>query len=602
VIARGDRRLRLILGLSVAAFLVVVLRAVQVQAVDGSALAARAVQQQQNLLTVPGLRGTIFSADGQPLAQEQPAVDIAANQRVVRDKVGTARVIALALGYRFPAVPHPKHSKKHRLSKGARRFIRHRKARRRAFLLEIDRLVRALTGDHVFTYIVRQADPEVARAILAHHPPGLIGIPTYRRAYPNGSLAAQLLGFTDIDSSGRNGGGLEQLLDPYLHGAAGEQLIVHDAARTALETVPLVAPRNGRSVRLTIDSTVEAEVQNVLARTVRSARAHAATAIVMNPRSGAIIAMASAPGYDNNHVHDLPGLGRTTNLATDMAYEPGSVFKAVTYSAALSEGLIYPDETFANLPYQIQVADKKIHDDAPRPPVTLTARQCLAQSSNVCAVKIAGWVRAGGLLDWIHRYGFGHYPGLRFPGDTPGLVPSLDHWSGSSIGTIPIGQGISVTPLQIANMYAAIANGGVMPPTHLIESIQGVPVPRHRPRRILRPDVDRELVSMLKGVVDFQSGTGVRAQIPGYSVAGKTGTAQKADGHGGYARGQYMASFVGFLPASNPQVVITVVVDTPHTSIFGGTVAAPAFEEIGAWYARYAGLEPDRAGTPQAGN
>ena len=596
MIARGDRRLRLILGLSLAAFLVVVARAVQVQAIDGNALAARAVQQQQDVLIVPGLRGTIYSADGQPLAQEQPAVDIAANQRVVRDKVGTARVIALALGYRFPPIPHPAHTKHHKLKKGARRFIRHQKARRRAFLREIDRLVAALSGTKVFTYIVRQADPEVASKILAHHPPGLTGIPTYRRAYPNGSLAAQLLGFTDIDSSGVNGGGLEQLLDPFLRGRAGKQLIVRDPAGTALETVPLQAPRNGRSVRLTINSNVEAEVQDVLERTVRSTHAHAATAIVMDPRTGAILGMASAPGYDNNHVHDLPGLGRTQNLATDMAYEPGSVFKAVTYSAALSEGLIYPDETFANLPYQIQVADKKIHDDAPRPPVTLTARQCLAQSSNVCADKIAGWVGPRSLLDWIYRYGFGHYPGLRFPGDTPGLVPALDHWSGSSIGTIPIGQGISVTPLQIANMYAAIANGGVMPSTHLIQTIDGVRVRHPRPRRILRPDVDRQLVSMLKGVVDFQSGTGVHAQIPGYSVAGKTGTAQKADGHGGYAKGQYMASFVGFLPADHPQVVITVVVDTPHTSIFGGTVAAPAFEQIGAWYARYAGIKPDRAG------
>jgi cell division protein FtsI (penicillin-binding protein 3) len=240
------------------------------------------------------------------------------------------------------------------------------------------------------------------------------------------------------------------------------------------------------------------------------------------------------------------------------------------------------------------VADKKIHDDAPRPPVTLTARQCLAQSSNVCADKIAGWVGAHNLIDWIHRFGFGRRPVPHFPGDSPGIVPPLDKWSGSSIGTIPIGQGISVTPLQLTNMYAAIANGGVMPPAHLLQSIQGVRLHRRPSRRILTAYVDRELVSMLKGVVDFQSGTGVRAQIPGYSVAGKTGTAQKADGHGGYATGQYMASFVGFFPADHPQVLITVVVDTPHTSIFGGSVAAPAFERIGSWYAKYAGIKPDR--------
>ena len=252
---------------------------------------------------------------------------------------------------------------------------------------------------------------------------------------------------------------------------------------------------------------------------------------------------------------------------------------------------------FKDLPYSIHVADKVIHDDAPRPPKTFTARRCLAESSNVCADKIAGWVHPGRLLAWIHRWGFGRYPAQRFPGDTPGLVPLLsrNQWSGSSIGTIPIGQGISVTPLQIADMYAAIANGGVMPQPHLIESIQGQRRPALHSRRILRPRVDAELVSMLKNVVDYQSGTGIHARIPGYSVAGKTGTAQKANGHGGYALHQYMASFVGFFPASHPQVLIMVVVDTPRGSIFGGTVAAPAFEKIGAWYARQFGIPPNPA-------
>jgi cell division protein FtsI/penicillin-binding protein 2 len=589
-----DHRLRLMLAVSACAFLVVMGRAVQVQVLDAASLAARAVQQQQTVLTVPGLRGTIYSSDGQVLAEEMPAISIVANQRLVQHPQQEAKVIAGDLGYQLVKVPKVK--KKKKPTKAQLKFIDHQERRRAAFKREVQSLTAALTGTSTFVYVARQLDPPAAGRILAHHLPGLSGLSEDRRTYPNGSLAAQLIGFTDIDSSGVNGSGLEHMLNPYLRAREGKRMIVRDPSGTALETVQLSAPGNGRNVRLTIDSSVEAYVQQVLAQTVRSTGARSATAIVMNPHTGSILAMASAPTYDNNRVHDLSAsrLRYTQNLATDMAYEPGSVFKAVTYSAALSEGLIYPGMEFKNLPYSIHVADKVIHDDALRPPEDFTARKCLAVSSNVCADTIASWVHPAPLLRWIYRFGFGRYPSLRFPGDTPGIVTPLDKWSGSSIGTIPIGQGISVTPLQIADMYAAIANGGVMPEPHVIKDIQGLHLPRPRGRRVLRPDVDATLVSMLKNVVDWQSGTGVAARIPGYSVAGKTGTAQMANGQGGYAKGQYMASFVGFFPAAAPRVLIMVAVERPRTSIFGGTVAAPAFEQIGAWYAKHAGIPPDQ--------
>jgi cell division protein FtsI (penicillin-binding protein 3) len=590
-----DHRLRLMLAVSVAAFAVVIGRAVQVQGLDAASLRARAASQQQNVITEDAMRGSIYSSDGQVLAQEQPAVDIVANQPLVKDKRGTARLIAQALGYRLVAIPHLSHKKHKKPTKGQKKFIAHQQHRRAAYAREVQSLTALLTGSQHFMPVVHNLDPGIAHKILAGHPPGLFGVPGFARAYPNGGLAAQVLGFTDIYSSGANGAGLELMLNRELAGRAGMEQIVRDPSGAALETVQLQAPRNGRDVRLTINSSLENEVQSVLGSTVRRFHAQGATAIVMDPHTGAIQAMASAPTYNNNRVHDLPSaaIGRTQNLATDMAYEPGSIFKAVTYSAALSEGLIYPGMIFRDLPYSIHVADKTIHDDAPRGPVTYTARQCLAVSSNVCADKIAGWVHAGPLESWIHRWGFGRYPAQRFPGDTVGLVPLLKQWSGSSIGTIPIGQGISVTPLQIADMYATIANGGVMPQPHLIEHIQGRRMPALHSRRILRPDVNAELVSMLKNVVDYQSGTGVKARIPGYSVAGKTGTAQKANGRGGYALGKYMASFVGFFPADHPRVLILVVVDTPRGDIFGGSVAAPAFEQIGAWYARQFDIPPD---------
>ena len=195
------------------------------------------------------------------------------------------------------------------------------------------------------------------------------------------------------------------------------------------------------------------------------------------------------------------------------------------------------------------------------------------------------------LMRWIRRYGFGRSTALHFPGEATGIVLPGRDWTTSSIGTIPIGQGIGVTAMQMASMYQAIANGGVMVQPRLVQGIQGRRMPRTSQRRVLSPAVDSQMVSMLEGVVD--GGTGIQATIPGYTVAGKTGTAQKPNGHGGYSN-QYDASFVGFLPAEHPQVEIMIVVDSPKTSHFGGAVAAPAFEQIGAWYANHAGIKPDR--------
>jgi cell division protein FtsI/penicillin-binding protein 2 len=300
--------------------------------------------------------------------------------------------------------------------------------------------------------------------------------------------------------------------------------------------------------------------------------------------------MATAPGFhDNNFGSTSPDLQR--NVPVTDAYEPGSTFKLVTVAAALSAHLVTASTSFT-LPYEIPVADKLIHDAEPRPTETMTVGEILARSSNVGAVTLARLVGADRLSGWISRFGFGRDTGIDFPGESPGIVLPRDKWYGSTVGTIPIGQGIAVTPIQLAAAYAAVANGGVWVTPHLVDHVidgSGSKVVR---RRILSPAIARQMLAMLVNVVD--EGTGVEAKLPGYVVAGKTGTAAKPDpATGGYSSSNYVASFVGIVPATKPRLVILVVVDEPRGAIFGGTVAAPVFKQIAGFALQYLEVPPD---------
>jgi cell division protein FtsI (penicillin-binding protein 3) len=577
----ADRRLRLVLALSLAAFAVVVFRAAQIQVVDAAALSRKAVSQQRDVQMLPGLRGAILSANGQHLAQEQSSQTIVANTKELRRPRHAAVVIARALGYhRLLVRHHPKHHKKQKYRPnpawpGRVRAIQHQ-------------LEQGGYG------ILRQLPPEVAARITSKRLPGISTVTELTRWYPFHGLAPQVIGYTSVDGSGL--AGIEQQYDRVLTGKPGRQVVVHDPIGQALETVKLRRPVPGRDVTLTLDTTVQAKVESVLAQTVKSSRAAWATGIVLDPRTGAILAMATAPGYDNNHVHSLTDFstdGPTHNKALETTYEPGSTYKVVTFSAALSAGLIYPHMVFRNLPWKIRVGDKFIHDDVWRQPVSYDATQILQKSSNVGTDTIAQMVGKPLLMHWIRRYGFGRRTGVGMHDvESPGIVLPGNRWTASSIGTIPIGQGIGVTAMQMASMYQTIANGGVMVPPRLVQAVGGRSVKPPAPRRVLTPDVDGELVDML-GTVVKDGGTGYKASICGYSVAGKTGTAQKPVG-GGYSTSDYDATFVGFYPAADPQVEIMVVVDSPRTSHFGGVVAAPAFEQIGTWLANYLGIRPDR--------
>jgi len=520
------------------------------------ALERLAAQQHHETVTTPAGRGTIFDRMGVQLALGEQATTVYADPMQIRNPRAVATVAARALG------------------------------------LDAAKLYTELADrTHGFVYVERQADPVRAAALARRRIPGLGFYPEERRAYPQASVAAQLLGYVGVDDKGL--AGMELELDKELAGRPGHETLVKDATGRAVDVIADRPAIQGRDVTLTIDHTIEANAEEVLRATVRKWAAKDATAIVLDPRTGEVLAMAVEPGYDANRYPAAPPELQRNRTVTD-TYEPGSTFKVVTVAAALSEQLVSPTTAFT-LPYSIQVADRVIHDAEPRGTVRYTVEQILARSSNVGAITLAEMLGRDRLSAWISRFGFGHATGIAFPGESRGIVLPADKWSGSTIGNVPIGQGIAVTPVQMASMYAAIANHGVWTRPQVIDRVASLQRTVPERRRVVSRAVAGELMTMLKDAVS--EGTGTYAAIPGYQVAGKTGTAQKPDSHGGYASGAYVASFVGIVPAAHPRLVVLVTVDEPHGAIFGGVVAAPAFEQIASFDLRYLEIAPDAQST-----
>jgi cell division protein FtsI/penicillin-binding protein 2 len=311
----------------------------------------------------------------------------------------------------------------------------------------------------------------------------------------------------------------------------------------------------------------------------------------MDPRTGAVLAMANWPQVNANDPSASPATA-SENRAVGFAYEPGSTFKAVTVSGALQQGLVSPSTPF-NIPDLIHVADRTIHDDTEHPEETLTTAQILARSSNVGAIQIGKLEGAESFNRWVHAFGFGAPTGVELPGEEQGVTLPLSRYSGSSMGNLPIGQGELVTPIQMARAYAAIANGGILPPAHILGSVGGRPQTQPAGRRVISGATAASLRQMLEGVL-APGGTASEVSIPGYQLAGKTGTASKIDPttHE-YSQSAFVASFIGFAPASNPKLLCAVVVDEPQTgSIYGGRVAAPAFGQIMSFALPYLRVPP----------
>ncbi len=410
-----------------------------------------------------------------------------------------------------------------------------------------------------------------------------------RRVYPRGTLAAQVLGVVGTEGKGLTG--LEYGQNAILGGRAGERRVVSDALGQPVSIAEVHRDAAGASLSLTLDANIQQRTEEVLAAVGRVFSPKDATAIVMDPHSGAILAMANWPAFNANEPQ-AASPEALENRAVSFDYEPGSTFKAVTVSGALQEGLITPGTAF-NIPDQIQVADRTIHDDTEHAEETLTAAEILAQSSNVGAIKIGMLEGAALFSRWMHRFGFGARTGVDLPSEESGEVIPLSQFSGSTMGNLPIGQGQLVTPVQMASAYAAIANGGILRTPHIVSAVGGRTLPEPPGRRVVSQATAAEVRQMLEGVL-APGGTASEVSIPGYELAGKTGTASKIDpATGEYSKSAYIASFIGFAPAREPKLLGAVIVDEPQAgSIYGGTVAAPAFGQIMTYALPYMGIPP----------
>jgi len=546
-----ERRIGLLFAGFLLCFLGVAGRAFWLQGVQGAKLASEAVSQQTQSVPLPGLRGDLLDRHGNPIAASEDAATIFAIPSEVTEPVRAARKLAPILG------------------------------------LPEDDVLSQVSAETSYVALAHEVDLPTAGRIERL---GLAGIgedPDSRRTYPQGKLAGQVIGAVGAEGEGLNG--LEQGQESVLHGTDGERRIVTDALGEPIRLETAQEPEDGTDVKLTIDPAIEAETERVLAEVGETYAPKGATAIVMDPRSSQILAMANWPPVDPA---DLSAAGPEDlmNRATGFTYEPGSTFKAFTVAAALEEKMVTPETSFY-LPSQLHVADRVIEDAEERPPIDLTVAQILAQSSNVGAVEIGLGLGSRRFSRWIDRFGFGRPTGVRFPAEEQGIVPALDEYSGSTMGNLPMGQGLAVTPMQMMAGYEAIANGGILRRPQLIERVGDEAVPEPKGHRVIDAGVAAQVREMLEGVLEA-GGTASAVSVPGYTLAGKTGTAQVAE-NGTYSETRYVASFIGFAPAQDPQLLVGVVVDEPQGEIYGGSVAAPAFGKIAAFALPYLGVAPE---------
>jgi cell division protein FtsI (penicillin-binding protein 3) len=546
-----ERRIGLLFAGFLLCFLVIGARAFWLQGVQGAKLASEAAYQQTDVVTVPGLRGSVLDRYGNPLAVSEDAKTIYATPYQVKQPGEDAAKLASILG------------------------------------LDRAEVLESLTEDSGFAYVARKVDLPTAARVARLDLEGIGELPDSRRTYPQGDLAAQTIGA--VGSEGEGLTGLEAGEEAVLGGEDGERRIVNDALGEPIRLEAVEAAQDGEDLRLTLDPAIEQKTEEALAEVGETYAPKGATAIVMDPRNSQILAMANWPPVDPSDLEEASPED-LINRATGFTYEPGSTFKAFTVSAALAEGLVTPETTFT-LPPQLHVADRIIEDAEARPTVTLSVAEILSHSSNVGAATIGLQVGSEKFSRWIDRFGFGRPTGVQFPAEERGIVPALDDYSGSTMGNLPIGQGLSVTPMQMMAGYAAIANGGILRRPQLIERVGDEAVEEPKGHRVIDSSVAEEVRTMLEGVL-APGGTASEVSVPGYTLAGKTGTAQVAE-NGTYSETKYVASFIGFAPAQDPRLLVSVIVDQPQGEIYGGSVAAPAFGRIAAFALPYLGVAPE---------
>jgi cell division protein FtsI (penicillin-binding protein 3) len=541
---------------SVLAFLAISGRLIVLQVLDAGSLDQAAARQRSTAIELPAVRGRVFDRNLDDLALSLPAKSVYAQPHLVADRAHTARRLAPLLGK-------------------SRAFLERRLASRARWL-----------------YLARRLPLARGNRVAALKLPGIGVLPDTVRRYPSGRVASQVLGFVGDEDKGL--AGVEQQYDALLRGHPGQVRLQRDPHGRAIPQVQRAVP--GTDVVLTIDQHLQYVAEESLATAVRRYHAKAGSVLVMDPRTGEVLAMANLPSFDPNRFAGSSAEGRKNRAVTDV-YEPGSTNKTLTAAAALQHGVVTPG-TPITVPPALELCPgvKTFHDAHEHGTEVLSFADVVAQSSNIGTIQVARALGPQRLAQAERDFGYGRPTGIDLPGESPGIVLPADQWRCTDLGVNAIGQGVAVTVLQMASVYATVANGGVLrAPTLLrgtVDAAGRFDATKRRPgRRVLSTRTARTLSRILEGVVK-EGGTGTLAALDEWRVAGKTGTARKPDpNRRGYLAGAYVASFIGFAPAERPAAVVAVVLDQPRP-IFGGVVAAPVFREVAGAALRRLGVLP----------
>jgi cell division protein FtsI/penicillin-binding protein 2 len=525
----------------VLAFGAIGVRLFQLQAQDTTHLSSLGRFQRVRTVVLPAERGSIFDRTGRVLAVSVPQTTIVADPRVVKDPVVYAAKLA-------PVLDTDQQQLEGRLS----------------------------APNSAFAYVARKVDDATVKKVKALHLAGLSYTSESKRFYPSGSLAAPVLGLVGTDNTGL--GGIEYRFDKDMQGTAGQAQVERDPQGNDIPggQHQLEAAQRGQDLVLTLDQSLQWNTEQALVAGVDAAGAKGGTAIVMDVQTGDILAMATVDGASDGQPTHVAS-ATEGNRPVSTVYEPGSTNKVITMAGAIQEGLVSPDTVFNDISQTVSIGGTD-YTDAEDHPSTMSVSDILAYSSNVGTIRIAGLLGKARFDHYLQAFGFGRTTGVGLPGESAGLILPLNEYNDTSMASMPIGYGIAVTALQMLDVYATIANGGMSRPPRIVSATVDAQGNRHdeplpAPTQVVSPAAAQAVTGMLEKVVDL--GTGTKAAIPGYPVAGKTGTARKAP-----YQGEYMASFAGFAPADNPRLAAIVVMDAPTGSIFGADTAAPVFKQV----------------------
>jgi cell division protein FtsI (penicillin-binding protein 3) len=543
----GDpvRRLRLWQVCLLMTLTIVAARVIDLQAIQGPTLAAAADKARLRTVVLPAIRGDITDINGVPLATTVQARNVTVDQTLVSAPAAEASQLASVLG-------------------GDAAVYAQR-----------------MNGKRRFVYLAKGVTPETWTKVAALRLPGVFSEVSSTRIYPAGSVAANVVGY--VRGDGQGGSGLEYGFNQELSGTAGSEVYQSSARGTAIPTADSSgsAPVAGSSIKLTIDRDLQWVAQSAIAAQVKAAKADSGTVVVMDPKTGQIYALATVPTFDPNKPSDS-AQADVRNRAVSDVFEPGSTSKVMTLSAVIEEGKANP-LTHIVVPPVLVTKFKTWHDDMPHGTLKLTLNGVLARSSNIGTILASQKIGGRKLYSYLKKFGIGEPTGLHFPGESKGFVPDPRDWSATSFGTIAFGQGLSLTAVQAASVYATIANNGVRVAPSLVAgytSPDGIFQAAAAPAttQVVSASTASQVRQMLESVVSDQ-GTAPKAAIPGYRVAGKTGTANRVDDSCSCYKG-YTASFIGMAPADAPRLVVAVFLQNPRVGHFGGQLAAPVFKKV----------------------